>query len=798
MTVAARRSTRLSAISSSSSDPITSPLHPTSNQSTRQARRSNARISSLTATTSSSSTTSPDVLPTIAAKTAASKARKKGVTGNERRLEDILADQDDEGGDGDMSMGFALASSRPPPPPSFTTASKGKARSNPAMTTTATSTSSSASALIPSTSKTSRSRRSDAASQPDPPAPDVEVDEKRKASTKTASSGKSTTRRPRKTFNEEAEGDFIFTRESKASGTNGHSTIASSAASTSSHSSSAPSGSMGPPTLGGPPARKKRAVEPAAKSSESRSAQQPRVASRTIIERLPIDELGGETPIIRRNQAYRLGLGAVPSAVASSSAARGTGAGDGASGRRSSLGLKGMRRMSSLRDGTAAYPHSDVPEHELYRHCSVDLPPVVRMKHLAGWCLNRSTDQAYGLAEVPPPTAASTSKTKVKSKSKKGQEAFSLPPLTLEEREAVAGVRPLMEEIVEKTLRDLNDGVFGISWMGRETKVDSGPSLQPHPRNVSNRANVDRLASLVDAMSRESLAWTTARERLREFEKETAALEALLSEERISLRKDPTSLVMDADEEQEVGWTKEDLDEEGLAQMEGARKALAWLDSLRSGSQQAGTNPSTNGNKAKAAGSNKGKGKVKAGREEEDSDVAGSEYDPRWKDVEFNIDLLRSRSHQFSQLEKISSRYVRTVSAQAAQSLRDRTKTTYAKAPVSKKNLSTTVASSSKGRGSTAAKASSSNSNEEGAADQQDANQQARMENLLSGIRESSGLVEVGVDGKEEGREEGVVREGEEDDLPVRRGSPDESDAIDVLRAFASVAGTGNSAENRA
>lgn len=69
--------------------------------------------------------------------------------------------------------------------------------------------------------------------------------------------------------------------------------------------------------------------------------------------------------------------------------------------RRDSMSVKGLRRVSSLRDGAPAYPHDDIPDDVLYKHCSDQVPPVVRMKHLLNWTLHRSIPQA--LAEAPPP-----------------------------------------------------------------------------------------------------------------------------------------------------------------------------------------------------------------------------------------------------------------------------------------------------------------------------------------------------------------------------------------------------------
>ena len=69
--------------------------------------------------------------------------------------------------------------------------------------------------------------------------------------------------------------------------------------------------------------------------------------------------------------------------------------------RRNSMNVKGMRRVSSLRDGAPAYPHDDIPDDVLYKHCSDQVPPVVRMKHLLSWTLHRSIPQALAEASLP-------------------------------------------------------------------------------------------------------------------------------------------------------------------------------------------------------------------------------------------------------------------------------------------------------------------------------------------------------------------------------------------------------------
>lgn len=225
---------------------------------------------------------------------------------------------------------------------------------------------------------------------------------------------------------EESDDDFIFSRE--------------------------------PARRAGPTSSAVTGISAAARVQASRNGASIPSSSRTVFEPLP-DAAGGETPIIRRNQAFRAGLEKHPRRPSGREAEQN---------RRSSLNLKGQRRVSSLRDGTAAYPHDDVPDHELFRHCSDQLPPVVRMKHLIGWILKRSLDIADGRAELPVRSRDAAKKSKGKAK-----ESNELPVFSEDELKLIRSRRSELAAVLEQLLTDLNEGVFGISWMGRSEEVSS-------------------------------------------------------------------------------------------------------------------------------------------------------------------------------------------------------------------------------------------------------------------------------------------------------------------------------------
>ncbi|GAC98093.1 kinetochore protein mis13 [Pseudozyma hubeiensis SY62] len=462
-------------------------------------------------------------------------------------------------------------------------------------------------------------------------------------------------------------------------------------------------------------------------SAASRNGLPTSLSGRTVFEPLP-DEAGGETPIIRRNQAFRAGLENKPR--------RPTGREAEQQSRRSSLNLKGQRRVSELRDGTVAHPHEDVPDYELYRHCSDQIPPVVRMKHIISWIIKRSLNIATGKAELPVRPRDAAKKTKGKAK-----ESNELPTFNEAELKLLRSRESEVTAVLEQVLADLNEGVFGINWMGQNDEAKS-KHLQPHPRNESNRKAAAQLSAIVDAMRSESQAWSKELTRLEDYEVETARLEALLQD-------DST-----ADSGDVIAWDRQDLDEAGLQQLRDAEAAVEWLGRLQGDAttETAKAKPRSKGRSSKAAN---------ARQDEEAADLKGTEHDARWNDVEYNVDLLRSQSHQFAQLESLASRYVRTVSAHAAQALRDRTSSSSA--------LAGTSSSSAKGgRGKAAAKKGRGGGGS------------GQLEMLLSGVRESRSITQPTADAST-AADQSVA----DVSASMAAVEPDESDPTDLLRALA-------------
>ena len=141
--------------------------------------------------------------------------------------------------------------------------------------------------------------------------------------------------------------------------------------------------------------------------------------------------------------------------------------------------------------------------------------------------------------------------------------------------------------------------------------------LQPHPRNDSNRKAAAQLSAVVESMRSESQAWSKELARLEDYEAETARLEALLQDDSMAQKGDV------------IAWDRADLDEAGLQQLRDAEAAVEWLQRLQGDGSTEATKakPRSKGRASKAA----------VARQDDGSDLKGTEHDPRWSEVEFNV-----------------------------------------------------------------------------------------------------------------------------------------------------------------
>lgn len=429
-------------------------------------------------------------------------------------------------------------------------------------------------------------------------------------------------------FNEEADASgFVFTVEPRK--------LPNASLSNQATASLSASSSMGPPALP--------------------------TASR-IREPLPSDTVG-ETPINRKNRLFRSGplhpstpsssrprSGKPPPASRSSSASR-----------RTSLNLKGDRRSSSLRDGTPAYPHPGVPDKELYRHCADNIPPVVRMTHLAAWTLERSRSKV--LETVPSASIGSFAGPKGK-RTQKEQEVEGSSQWSAQERKLLERCRPSLERVLLDTLRDLNGQTINLSWLSvkKDPRASNASTTKRNPRNEENRAISEQLSSLVETLRAENTCWEAESSSVEAFERETAELNRMRSNftmdqlgsmassdvtapPRIPTEGSSKSSASTAGgAAKAVEWDLEDLDEESRAMMRDAQRALAreegWLppSSQETELVEVAVRAAAAAQKNAMNGTAGDKRKSRLGAVENSRAlVEGSEKDARWKDFEFQV-----------------------------------------------------------------------------------------------------------------------------------------------------------------
>lgn len=346
--------------------------------------------------------------------------------------------------------------------------------------------------------------------------------------------------------------------------------------------------------------------------------------------------------------------------------------------RRDSMSIKGMRRMSSLRDGAPAYPHDDIPDGVLYRHCSDQAPPVVRIKHLLRWTLHRSIPQA--LAEAPFPASR---KRKHGSSRRDEQNGLNLltplpssveQPLSDKDVQHISESAPLLRKVMEDTLRDLHDGLIGISWLHQSHGKDKTP-LQPHPRNVSNRHAEKQLTGMLDQLHKELAAWDQYEADIRALHAEADEIEAQLSQVRehntsrrkgrfhaaetgnVSNMDEETSIAQEVERamsteeaDDQIPWTHNDMDEDAKRQLDLVTRILSDAASLDTAVSQACS-----------------------GDADSNANFEGTEVDARLAALEFSIDKIKKRLYNVEQLDGLSSDYIRRVSHRAAQALHERT-----------------------------------------------------------------------------------------------------------------------------
>lgn len=240
------------------------------------------------------------------------------------------------------------------------------------------------------------------------------------------------------------------------------------------------------------------------------------------------------------------------------------------------------------------------------------------MKHVAGWILERRLQD--------------------------------LKSSNLLEQKQAEVYRGALLAALKATLHDLNKGSFdtqrGSSQRQQSLPANStsklglnGVGKDKMTPNARNRKKKVELEEVVQSLKREKAAW----------EKEQKELDRL-RQEIDALSREDDELDDDADIEHIL-----DLDgEEGQWSAEERRQLELVKRVLDKG-------------KARASS---GLGRADAGQHLSSLDA---ETDPRWKDVEFNADLLLSKTHTFAQLSSLSQRYIAAVSARGAKALKEMT-----------------------------------------------------------------------------------------------------------------------------
>lgn len=473
-----------------------------------------------------------------------------------------------------------------------------------------------------------------------------------------------------------------------------------------------------------------------------------------------------EAPIEGRSKPTRL---APP-------APRRTGSG---SNRRTSLNLKASRRSSNLRDGTLAHPHPSVPDKELYRHCADDMTPMLRMKHLASWTLDRAREKmaSTALSSIP------TTLTLKGRQAKLDEQSDGL--WSSQERKVLERCRASVDKVMTFTLRDLGEQKMNLSWIAAASaaKLELSPQPRPNPLNEENLVLAEEYSALVAALRSESARWEQERRSIEAYEEATAALLGSTTSD-ASQRAIAGALSHDVTAPPAAGvgelqWSKDDLGIGAYAMLRDAQKALAreqsWSTSSSAegeaegeaeGMLQAAMRAAAHAHRASMQGNGRASKRESdtAAAEWELSKIKGSDKDERWSTFEFTTDLLLSQTHRLDRLRLLSSSYTGSISSRAAQALRQMA---FASDNAGESTTSSQLGSSAltgQGPGSSALQHIS----------------RGRRERLLRGIRESIGPVR-----QQEVEDENLKQGMDEAEDVTGRTMADQS-AADLFRAFAS------------
>lgn len=403
----------------------------------------------------------------------------------------------------------------------------------------------------------------------------------------------------------------------------------------------------------------------------------------------------------------------------------------------SSGSVKAVRRVSLLRDGTAAYPHPTIADADLYRHCSSELEQSDRLRHLTLWTLDRSMKK------------------------------------TLSQFDGPSSSRAPLEAAIKATLQSLLRGEHAVAWpshmddarrpRAQSSATNASKQARPHPRNEANKRAENKLQHDVDQMEKEVASWERAKQDLREYEAETQALierateeeaelASLLAPERVGDNAEEAQSVQDARRAlaQDAPWLQQ------MSTLSGSTENAVRLASDLFSSQYGIPVPARPVKRRRTTSARSEEHvEAEASMTRPADFLQGTEADPRWHDVEWKADQVRAYTHIYTQLALLASRYTTAISARGAHAIGE-------------------LIGSANGEGATGFEADASKISRES---------QQTLQRILSGIRN----VERGATDDDERAEIGNDGNGAEPAQAKPSTHPGDISDGDILRAFAGI-----------
>ncbi|KAL8393027.1 hypothetical protein RB595_003001 [Gaeumannomyces hyphopodioides] len=147
-----------------------------------------------------------------------------------------------------------------------------------------------------------------------------------------------------------------------------------------------------------------------------------------------------------------------------------------ASGRRSSLGMRGRRASSLIENGHSAIPHREVDPADFHKHIAEGLMEPRRMRQLLTWCGERA------LLERPPHGSVNSNE--------------------------ILGARAIQDQL----LKDFGNKSEFSDWFSREDQptvpeVKRPVVVKPNPVNIENEKKIQELEASIKQLKQERKKW---------------------------------------------------------------------------------------------------------------------------------------------------------------------------------------------------------------------------------------------------------------------------------------------------